>query len=171
MTSASPLTRVRLGALAGGLIGALVLTGCGSSDDDGDKGGDSSASATPSASKSSDDSGTSGGSGGEAAKGSIEGSWVATTDGKTVALVINKGKAGLFASDGNSCTGTGGDEMGMKMIHLKCTKGDDRGEGMVKSVNATTMVVSWEGFGKESYTKSEDGKLPEGLPTTGLPSS
>ncbi|WP_255953238.1 hypothetical protein [Streptomyces odontomachi] len=168
MTSASLPARVRLGALAGGLIGALVLTGCGSSDDDGDKGADSSSSATASPSKSADDSG---GSGGEAAKGSIEGSWVATTGGNTVALVITKGKAGLFASDGNSCSGTGGEEMGMKMIHLKCTKGHDRGEGMVKSVNATTMVVSWEGFGDESYTKSKDGQLPEGLPTAGMPSS
>lgn len=169
MTSASLLTRARLGAVAGGLTAALVLTGCGSSDDGGDKGGDGTSSPTASHSPSSDASG--GGSGEATAKGSIEGSWVATSGGKTVALVITKGKAGLFDSGGDTCSGTGGEEMGMKMIHLKCTKGHDRGDGMVKSVDDTTMVVSWEGFGTETYTKSKDGKLPEGLPTAGLPSS
>jgi hypothetical protein len=162
-SSASLLTRVRLGAVTGGLAAVLVLTGCSSSDDGGDKGsGDSSASATATPSDS---------SGPSDAKGaSLDGSWLATKGGKAVALVIGNGKAALFTSGGISCNGTGGEEMGMQMIHLKCTDGsDDRSEGMVKSVSGTTLQVSWEGFGDETYTKSKDGKLPDGLPTKGLP--
>ncbi len=167
MISASEPTRVRLGALVGGLAAALVLTGCSSSDD-GDSGAKDGASATasPSVSASSTPDGSA------AKDGSLAGSWVATKDGKTVALVITGGKAGLFDSGGNTCSGTGGEESGMQMIHLKCTDGsDDRSDGMVKSVDATTLQVSWEGFGDETYTKSKDGKLPQGLPTAGLPSS
>jgi hypothetical protein len=169
VTSASLLTRVRVGAVVGGLAAALALTGCSSSDN-GDKGaGDTKSSTSASPSESSD---ASGGSGGSGRQGGLDGSWVATTGGKSVALVIANGKAGLFDSGGDTCSGISGGQAGMQMIHLTCTKGgDDRSEGMVKSVSDTTLKVSWKGFGNETYTKSKDGKLPEGLPTPGLPSS
>ena len=165
MTPASLHTRGRVGvALAGGLVAALVLTGCGSSDDGGGK---NSADSTPSASgEASGAGGSSGGSDDSEAQDGLEGSWVTTSNGGVVALVINSGKAGLFDSKGTTCSGTGGKEMGMQMIKLKCADGsDDRSQGLVKSVNETTMKVSWEGFGDETYTRSKDGKLPSGLPT------
>ncbi|GHH85390.1 hypothetical protein GCM10018793_53260 [Streptomyces sulfonofaciens] len=177
MTSASLLARVRIGAVVGGLAAALVLTGCGSGDG---KGGDaaggggaaSTPASTPTGTPSAAPSGGTGDSGGSGARGgTLEGSWLATTDGKTVALVITGGKAGLFDSGGNTCSGTAGDRTGMRMIALKCTDGnDDRGHGMVGSVTDTTLKVKWEGFGEETYTRSEDGRLPKGLPTNGLAS-
>ncbi|MFD9279070.1 hypothetical protein ACFWD7_17520 [Streptomyces mirabilis] len=153
-------------ALAAGLAGTLALTGCSS--DSGSGSGDGSASPGASAS------GTAG-TGGDsstpsAAAGKLEGSWVATTGGKAVALVITGKQAGLFTTGGTVCTGTAGDEAGMQMIHLKCTDGNkDRATGMVDSVNSTTLKVTWSGnLGKESYTKAEGGQLPLGLPTASL---
>ncbi|MGW1502890.1 hypothetical protein ACWCQW_30720 [Streptomyces mirabilis] len=153
-------------ALAAGLAGTLALTGCSS--DSGSGSGDGSASPGASAS------GTAG-TGGDsstpsAAAGKLEGSWVATTGGKAVALVITGKQAGLFTTGGTVCTGTAGDEAGMQMIHLKCTDGNkDRATGMVDSVNSTTLKVTWSGkLGKESYTKAEGGQLPSGLPTASL---
>jgi hypothetical protein len=174
---AAPLrTRVRAAALAGGCAAALALAlaGCGSGGDDAKGGADGGASADASSpAASAGGSGSEAGSGsGSKAEGSLEGSWVATTGGKTVALVISSGKAGLFDSGGSTCSGTGGDESGMQMIHLTCTDGSkDRADGMVDSVSGTTLKVKWSGLGAETFTKSTDGKLPEGLPTASAPSS
>ncbi|MEU2734655.1 hypothetical protein ABZ656_04170 [Streptomyces sp. NPDC007095] len=153
-------------ALAAGLAGTLALTGCSS--DSGSGSGNSSASPGASASGTA---GTGSGSGTPStATSKLEGSWVATTGGKAVALVITGKQAGLFTTGGTVCTGTAGDEAGMQMIHLKCTDGTkDRATGMVDSVNSTTLKVTWSGkLGKESYTKAEGGQLPSGLPTASL---
>lgn len=153
-------------ALAAGLAGTLALTGCSS--DSGSGSGDGSASPGASATETA---GTGGDSGTpSAAAGKLEGSWVATTGGKAVALVITGKQAGLFTTGGTVCSGTAGDEAGMQMIHLKCTDGNkDRATGMVDSVNSTTLKVTWSGkLGKESYTKAEGGQLPSGLPTASL---
>ncbi|MFD7998681.1 hypothetical protein [Streptomyces mirabilis] len=153
-------------ALAAGLAGTLALTGCSS--DSGSGSGDGSASPGASASGTA---GTGGGSGTpSAATSKLEGSWVATTGGKAVVLVITGKQAGLFTTGRTVCTGTAGDEAGMQMIHLKCTDGNkDRATGMVDSVNSTTLKVTWSGkLGKESYTKAEGGQLPSGLPTASL---
>ncbi|MEU3793779.1 hypothetical protein [Streptomyces fructofermentans] len=167
MTSATFSRRqVRISAAAAGLAAALVLTGC--SGDDGD-GPPSSASAKPTGSA--DTGGGSGDpSGGSASKaGPLEGSWLATKEGKAVALVITDGRAALFSTGGSVCSGTAGEKSGMRMIELKCSdKNKDRSEGMVDSVDATTLKVTWEGFGEETYTKSEGGKFPTGLPTADL---
>jgi hypothetical protein len=55
----------------------------------------------------------------------------------------------------------------MQMIHLTCPDGNkDRVTGMVDSVDAKGMTVSWSGrTGKETYTKADGGKLPSALPT------
>ncbi|MFD1661437.1 hypothetical protein ACFSL4_25340 [Streptomyces caeni] len=168
MTSATHVTRLqpRAALTAAGLAAALVLTGCSSdSGTDGSAHGDSS---TPSASAPD----TGGDSGTPTGKpGKLEGSWLATTGGKAVALVINGKQAGLFATGGTVCSGTAGEEAGTQMIHLKCTDGSkDRGTGMVDSVNSTTMKVTWQGggIGTETYTRSEGGTLPSGLPTASL---
>ncbi|MFI8835240.1 hypothetical protein ACIGPN_30290 [Streptomyces afghaniensis] len=168
---ASRRVRVRVAAAAAGLAGVLVLSACSG---DGDSGNDSASTPAPSAtasagtggdSGSSSDSGSDGSAGGE-----LAGSWLATTDGKAVALVITGKQAALFATGGSVCTGTAGEQSGMRMIRLKCTDGSkDRTTGMVDSVNGSSLKVTWEGgLGAETYQKAEGGKLPTGLPTGGL---
>ncbi|MFC8823149.1 hypothetical protein [Streptomyces rochei] len=159
-------------AVAVGLVGALALTACtdgGDSDDggSGSSGGDK-ASAAPSASASAGTGGTTGGS--PSAAGELEGSWLATADGQAVALMVTGDKAALFATGGTVCSGTAGDVSGTRTIRLKCTAGgDDRATGTVESVDDTTLRVTWEGgVGEETYTRSEGGSLPPGLPTEGL---
>ncbi|MFI6804114.1 hypothetical protein ACIBO6_03700 [Streptomyces luteogriseus] len=160
---------VRVAAAAAGLAGALVLSACSS---DGDSVDDSASGTAPSASASAGTGGDSGsGSGsGEAAGGELAGSWLATTDGKAVALVITGKQAALFGTGGSVCSGTAGEESGMRMIRLKCTDGSkDRATGMVDSVNGSSLKVTWEGgLGAETYRKAEGGKLPTGLPTASL---
>ncbi|WP_411151029.1 hypothetical protein [Streptomyces sp. A30] len=166
--------RVRTAAAAAALAGALTLTACsgdGGSDDEG-SGGPSpsaSASASGSASGSADTGGVTGGSEGGASK-ELEGSWLATTDGKAVALVITGAKAGLFATDGAVCSGTASKEAGAETIRLKCSDGSkNRAEGTVDSVGGSTLEVTWEGgLGTETYTRSEGGQLPSELPTASL---
>ncbi|KDN77791.1 MULTISPECIES: hypothetical protein [Streptomyces] len=168
---------MRVAAVAAGLVGALALTACsgdGGSGDDPASG--SSPSATASAGTGGSDSGSaSGGSDSGSASGGSEsdelaGSWLATTDGKAVALVITGSKAALFATGGSVCSGTAGEQSGMRMIRLKCTDGSkDRATGMVDSVTGSSLKVTWEGgLGEETYTKAEGGKMPTGLPTAGL---
>ncbi|MFF5310461.1 hypothetical protein [Streptomyces massasporeus] len=158
---------VRVAAAAAGLAGVLVLSGCSS---DGGSGDDSAPSASPSASASAGTGGDSGSGSGDSAGGELAGSWLATTDGKAVALVITGKQAALFGTGGSVCSGTAGEESGMRMIRLKCTDGSkDRATGMVDSVNGSSLKVTWEGgLGAETYRKTEGGKLPTGLPTASL---
>ncbi|WP_010044246.1 hypothetical protein [Streptomyces chartreusis] len=158
---------VRVAAAAAGLAGALALTACSSDSGSGD---DSASSPSPSASAPAATGQDSGSGSGGSAGGALAGSWLATTDGKAVALVITGKQAALFATGGSVCTGTAGEESGMRMIRLKCTDGSkDRATGMVDSVNGSRLKVTWEGgLGAETYQKAEGGKLPTGLPTGGL---
>jgi hypothetical protein len=164
-TATFPSRHARIAAATAGLAAALVLTGCsGGGDDSGDPSASPSTSAT-------DGAGTGGGSGAtSAAGGKLQGSWLTTADGKAVVLMVNGKQAGLFATGGTVCSGTSSDEASMQMIRLTCTDGSKkRAVGMVDSVSGTTLTVTWEGdLGKETYTRSEGGKLPTGLPTAGL---
>ncbi|WVG03927.1 hypothetical protein RFN58_23865 [Streptomyces iakyrus] len=162
---------VRVAAAAAGLAGVLVLSACSS---DGGSGDDSASGPSPSDSASAATGGGSGSGSGSGSDGSaggeLAGSWLATTGGKAVALVITGKQAALFATGGSVCSGTAGEESGMRMIRLKCTDGSkDRATGMVDSVNKSSLKVTWEGgLGAETYTKAEGGKLPTGFPTAGL---
>ena len=162
--------QVRIAAAAAGLAAALVLAGCGSDDGAGDDGAGDDDSSPETSAEPTESTDTGGGSGGSTAEAEgLEGSWLTTKDGKAVALVITGRKAALFSTGGSPCGGTAGETAGMQMIALKCTDGNkDRAEGMVDSVNSTTLKVTWKDFGEETYRKSEDGKLPTGLPTAGL---
>ncbi|WP_371527991.1 hypothetical protein OG302_19780 [Streptomyces sp. NBC_01283] len=157
---------VRIGAAAAGLVAALVLTGCSSDGGDGgdegkDKGSAGSSAGTP------DEGGADSGADSGAKDGSSEGSWVATADGNPLALVI-AGKQATLLGENVLCSGTASAET----IRLKCAKGDsDRTEGTVESVNGTSMTVSWQGAGKDQFTRTKGGKLPDGLPTAGIPGS
>ncbi|MEU3735188.1 hypothetical protein AB0E81_38265 [Streptomyces sp. NPDC033538] len=176
---------MRTAAVVVGLMGALTLTACsdGGDSDDGGTGGGSGggtgggdkSSAAPSTTASGAETGGGSGSGGSgrspsAAAGELEGSWLATTGGQAVALMVTGDKAALFATGGTVCSGTIGEESGTRTIRLKCTDGsDDRATGTVESVDGTSLEVAWQGgLGEETYTKSEGGSLPPGLPTTGL---
>ncbi|MEU5364622.1 hypothetical protein ABZ354_14210 [Streptomyces sp. NPDC005925] len=152
---------MRVVAAAAGLAGAFALTACGDSGDAADKATDS-----PSASAPADSGGGGDASDGASAGGGLQGSWLATTDGKAVALVINGSEAGLFTTGGSVCSGTAED----RSIRLTCTDGNkDRANGTVGAVNGSTLTVTWEGtLGKETYTRSKGGKMPTGLPTAGL---
>ena len=169
----STVSTVRIGAAAAGLAGALVLTACSGGDSKDDSSSTPSASATSAPTGSataSADSGGSTGSSPSAASDELQGSWLATTDGKAVALVVTGKQAALFTTGGSVCSGTAGEEAGMKMIHLKCTDGSKtRATGMVGSVSKSGLAVTWSGsLGKETYTRAEGGQLPSGLATASL---
>ncbi|MFB6787219.1 hypothetical protein ACFCWT_11120 [Streptomyces olivaceus] len=175
---------MRAAAVALGLAGALALTACsddgdsgdggsgegsnGSSSSSGSNGGDTSSSADPGASAGTDAGGGTGGS--PSAGDGLEGSWLATTGGQAVALIVTGDKAGLFATGGTVCSGTAAEDPGTRTIRLKCTDGsDDRATGKVASVDGTSLTVTWEGgLGEETFTRSEGGSMPPGLPTEGL---
>ncbi|EPD56422.1 hypothetical protein [Streptomyces sp. HGB0020] len=161
--------QVRIAAAAAGLVGALVLSACS---DGGDSKDDASSTPSSSAASSADTGGGTGSSSGRTTDSSddLQGSWLATTGGKAVALVINGKQAGLFSTGGTVCSGTAGKEAGMKMLHLTCTDGSKgRTTGMVDSVSGSAMQITWSGsVGKETYTKSKGGSLPTGLPTASL---
>ncbi|NUP22384.1 MAG: hypothetical protein HOZ81_41240 [Streptomyces sp.] len=159
---------MRGAAVAVSLAGALVLTACsgdGGSDSDSGSKDDS----TGAGSSASADTGGGGGGAGSAAAG-LEGSWLATADGKAVVLMIHDKEAALFVTGGTVCNGTAAEEGGMRMIRLKCPTGSkDRTSGMVDSVGKKSLKVTWEGgVGAESYVKGDGAKLPTGLPTAGL---
>ncbi|MFJ9567278.1 hypothetical protein ACIRQQ_45485 [Streptomyces fuscichromogenes] len=155
---------LRAGAVAAGLVGALALTACSG----GDSGGGSSA--TPSGTSSAAATATAGSESSTASSDALQGSWITTSGGKIVALVVTGKQAGLFETGGAVCSGTAGEEAGMRMIRLTCTDGSkDRGTGMVDSVSKSGMKVTWSGkSGAETYTRAEGGKLPSGLPTASL---
>jgi hypothetical protein len=163
--------RVRVAAAAVSLAGALVLTACSS-----DSGPDSNSTdgSSPSASATTGGAtggGTGGANGSASGSGGLKGSWLTTADGKAVVLMVNGKEAGLFVTGGTVCSGTAGEEAGMRMIHLTCPKGSRaRVTGMVDAVDGTSLTVTWEGgVGKETYTKAKGGtKIPGGLPTAGL---
>lgn len=155
---------MRTAAVAAGLAGALAaLTACSGGGGDGDK---TASSSTPSATSA--PASPSGPGAAKGASGKLQGSWITTSGGKIVALVITGKKAGLFVTGRKAwCQGAAGEESGMQMIHLTCPDGNkDRVTGMVDSVDAKAMTVSWSGrTGKETYTKADGGKLPSALPT------
>ncbi|MFI1289224.1 hypothetical protein ACH4VM_12145 [Streptomyces sp. NPDC020792] len=148
------------------LLGALALTGCDSGGPDAtDK-----TSATPDASVTAtgDDGGGAHGTGGPTANGDgVEGSWLATTGGKAVVLIVTGKRAALFSTDRTICTGTAVEEGARHVLRLDACKA--RTTGTVDSVNKTTLRVTWEGgLGSETYTRSAGGALPSGLPTASL---
>lgn len=175
MTTATfPFRRARLAAATAGLAAALALTGCSGGGD----GGTDDGAASPGASATggtdgtgAGDGGADGGSGGtSSAGGDLSGSWLTTAGGKAVVLMVNGKQAGLFATGGTMCSGTTAEKSGARTIRLTCTDGSaDRAVGTVDSVRGKTLQVTWQGgLGKETYTRSEGGKLPTGLPTASL---
>ncbi|WP_234330198.1 hypothetical protein [Streptomyces acidiscabies] len=141
------------------VVGVVLMAGCSS-------GGGDSSSPSPEPSTAS----TTSAAPSPSASTPLAGSWLGSAGGQAVVLMVEGGKATLYATGGTVCNGTAGDEAGMRMIHLTCLTGNkDRTTGMVDSVDAEKLVVTWTGsVGKETYTKADGSVLPSGVPTGGL---
>lgn len=153
-------THVRTTAAAAALAGALVLTGCSSSDKDSgsDSGKDNGSAGTGATAQPTDPSG-----GGDTKPGGLDGSWLSTTGGKTVVMAID-GKQVALAGE-HVCTGT----VAEQALTLKCLDGNtDRTSGTIEANDGRTLSVSWSAGLKETFTRTE-GQPGAGLPTGGLP--
>ncbi|MBQ0827330.1 hypothetical protein J5Y05_12490 [Streptomyces sp. RG38] len=160
-------------ALSAVLAGALTLTACTG---DGTTGNNTPPTASDAPGTSANGSpgaasgdGTAGGSP-SADSSDLDGSWLATTDGHAVALMVTGDRAALFATGGTMCSGAVDEDSGVRTIRLTCTTGQgDRTSGTVASVGRASLTVTWQGtVGEETYTRSEGGTLPSGFPTPGL---
>ncbi|MFJ8214327.1 hypothetical protein [Streptomyces sp. NPDC096033] len=155
----SPHRTLRTTAFAvAGLAAALTLTACGS---DGSSKPDAKPSASAPAASTPTSAPTAGAgtdSGATAAAGSLDGGWISMQNpGKSVVLTVKGTKALVVeAASGLTCEGTatGG------TLDLKCPPGATRSKGKVDSVDATTLKVTWEGAGQDTFQKSDPGKLP-----------
>ncbi|WP_308369148.1 MULTISPECIES: hypothetical protein [unclassified Streptomyces] len=146
---------LRICAAAAGLAAALAVTGCSSDSSTTDK----KAAGSPAAGAAA---GTTGSTGGDTKGGSLEGGWVSMANpGKAVILTVN-GKIAIVieAATGETCQGT----TDGKTIETTCPKGGTRTKGHVDSVDATSLKVTWDGAGTDTFEKSEAGKLPTGMP-------
>lgn len=163
-SAALPRRRARLAAAAAGLTAALLLTAC--TDDGGGDSGNADASAAPSATGA-DASG--GGSGSSGEKTELEGNWLATTDGKAVALIVSGEQAAVFETGGAMCSGTTAKKAGERTVRLTCTGGKgERTVGTVGPVSASSLTITWEGsVGEEKYRKADGAQLPTELATAG----
>ncbi|MEW1639355.1 hypothetical protein AB0469_35535 [Streptomyces sp. NPDC093801] len=148
---------------AAGLAAALTLTACGSSGSpkaDTKPGAAASAPAasTPTAAP------TAGADAG-AAGGTLDGGWLSMQNpGKGVVLTVKGQKALVVeAATGLTCEGSATGTT----LDLKCPPGATRSKGKVDSVDATTLKVTWDGAGQDTFQRSEAGKLPSlpALPT------
>lgn len=152
---------IRTGVTAAGVAAALVLTGCSSGDD----GAAADKSSTPPPSAAPSISAAPGASSAAEVAKDIQGSWAGLTDGKSVALVVQSGKAALVAEQ-HVCQGSVQD-MGQPMLSMTCTDGNtDRAMGTITSHDGKTLVISW-GTKKDTLKKTEaPGKgLPTAIPS------
>ncbi|MDI3389597.1 hypothetical protein QIS99_25915 [Streptomyces sp. B-S-A8] len=176
------IKHVRVCAAAAAVVAALALTGCSSDDGGKRKGGDGAAAEDGAKDTTtgggSDDTGDTGDSGaGTGAEGGIDGLWVSVNGGKSVVLSVQQGgkvavlgELGQGEKTGATCVGTAT----ATAIDLKCQGGGERETGKVESVDATSLTVAWEGVGVDEFRKTDEGKLPEGMPTDlpqGIPQS
>ncbi|MFF4011088.1 hypothetical protein [Streptomyces sp. NPDC001717] len=157
-------SHLRITALAAtGLAAALALTACGSdTSPKADQKPAPAASAPAPAATASTGAGSGAGSGAGAGAGSLEGGWISMQNpGKGLVLTVKGQRAFVVeAATGATCEGT----TDGKSFDLKCPAGATRSKGKVDSVDATTLKVTWEGAGADTFQKSEPGKLPS-LPT------
>ncbi|GAA2943282.1 hypothetical protein [Streptomyces enissocaesilis] len=150
---------VRTTVAAAAVAAVLVLTGCSgdSGGTDGgkseEKGGGSGQSSTPS-----------GGAKGAGASADVTGSWIATTDGKVVALIVQGSDAAVAGE--HVCSGKVNKEDTVT-LDLRCGDGNtDRTAGLVTpGADGGTLTVKWDSGLKDSFRKSAGGALPEGIPT------
>ncbi|MER7411679.1 hypothetical protein [Streptomyces cacaoi] len=150
------------GAAAAVAAVALLVSGCGSSDDGGDgkdagadKAKDTQRTADPT--PSADEAGNGGG------KAGLPGVWAAQAGGKKLVLTV-VGDAASLVRDEKVCTGRVMDSGGKDGLVLKCPGGvgEDRTNGTVVSVAEKTLKVSWNGGATDTYGRVS--KAPAKLP-------
>ncbi|MFC4496664.1 hypothetical protein ACFPA8_21265 [Streptomyces ovatisporus] len=164
------------GAVAAIAAAALLVSGCGSSEDKaaedgGDGGGKPKASASSSASGEKTEApagdGGSGSTGGEGGSGKGEGppkvAGIWKAKGKQLVLTIAGDAVTLLRQESN-CTGRVVGQ-GKRTLTLKCPggTGEDRTNGTVGALKAESMKVSWNGGATDVYARVADApaKLPE----------
>ncbi|MFF4583448.1 hypothetical protein [Streptomyces sp. NPDC001389] len=150
---------------AAGLAAALTLTACGSSGSPKADAKPSPAASAPTASTPTTAPTAGADTGAGAGSGTLDGGWISMqTPGKGVVLTVKGQKALVVeAATGLTCEGSATGTS----LDLKCPPGATRSKGKVDSVDATTLKVTWEGAGQDTFQRSEAGKLPSlpALPT------
>jgi len=162
------------GAVAAIAAAALLVSGCGSSEDKADKGGGdgggkpkASASSSASGEKSDAPAGngesgsTEDGGGPGKGEGPPRGAGIWKAKGKQLVLTIAGDAVTLLRQESN-CTGRVVDKT---TLTLKCPggTGEDRTNGTVGALKAESMKVSWNGGATDVYKRVADApaKLPE----------
>ncbi|MFJ6751335.1 MULTISPECIES: hypothetical protein [unclassified Streptomyces] len=147
-------------------IAAMLLSGCGSS---GDEGKESAPSKQPESAPS-----TPGGADKPADGSALTGAWETKTADSKLIFMITKGTAVLSEGHKTACLGKVQEMAGVSMAALKCTTGDDtRTMGTLKpGADGKTLTVTWKNGPTDKFTKSTDGNLkipdvpemPSGVP-------
>ncbi|MCM2577664.1 hypothetical protein [Streptomyces meridianus] len=153
-------TYVRAGAAAAALA-AVLLTGCSS-----DSADDGSAGSTPSPAGEASETGKD-----RSDASGVAGVWTTRTENDVpTVLSVAGGNAALLGEQ--ACTGSVVTAQQDVVIKLTCPGGGSaRTSGRATpSEDGKTLTVDWGKGVEDTFTKSADGKLPEGLPTE-LPSS
>lgn len=149
------------GAVVAAAAIALLVGGCGSSDDGnsnkGDKsGGDRKKSAEP----------TPGGEKDEPVdKAAVPGVWTTTADGQKLTLtVVDDAASLLWSKEKKVCTGHVMKAGPDTSLVLKCPAGvgEDRSTGKVSAVSADSLKVTWNGGATDTWSKA--AKAPAKLP-------
>ncbi|PNE34828.1 hypothetical protein AF335_08585 [Streptomyces eurocidicus] len=133
------------------------MTGCGSG---GDKDGGKKEAGAPSASSSTARDSALDGKGGS----SFDGVYAARSGDGPVGLSVYQGKAALYADGGKrACTGTVGVDKKPVAFTLTCADGNtDRASGKVERSDGRTLVVSWAGGRKDTFSRTGDAaQLPD----------
>jgi hypothetical protein len=145
------------GAVAAIAVGALLVSGCGSSDDKGGNAEGGGGSSKPEASASAETSQPAA----DDEPAALPGVWKA--QGKQYVLTI-AGNAVTLLREKSNCTGRVVDEAGKALV-LKCPGGTgaDRTNGKVGALKSRTMTVSWNGGATDTYTRvaQAPAKLPK----------
>lgn len=141
------------------MAAALLVSGCGSSGDDGDDEGKPS-------DEQQDEAGNEDEGGEDAADakpGTVQGVWSTKVDGQDLILTV-VGDAATLVQDDTFCTGRLTDA-GAPTLTLKCPdgKGEARTNGTVESVEDKSLEVSWNGGDTDTFAKQADA--PSDLPT------
>lgn len=139
------------------LVAAVLMTGC---DSGGDQDGGKKEAGAPSASSSPARGGAPDGKGGSA----LDGVYAARSGDGPVGLSVYQGKAALYADNGKrACTGTVGVAKKPVAFTLTCADGNtDRASGKVEHSDGKTLVVSWAGGKKDTFSRTGDAaRLPE----------
>ncbi|MET7528829.1 MULTISPECIES: hypothetical protein [Streptomyces] len=142
---------------AAGVAAALALTGCGSGGDSDGAAPDKKPAATPAAGTPS-----ASGAGGAAKAGSLDGAWVSAANPGEIVILTVKSPVAIVIDGGKTCKGA----VSGKDLTLVCPSGGKRTKGTVDSVDATSLKVTWEGAGTDTFQKSDAGKLPTALPSS-----